>query len=162
MHMKASKILVGIAAGMLSLALVACGGSSDGSDGSSEEPAAAEEQQAPESDYAVTIDGSRMGTDYEGNPCIIVDFTFTNNSDEATSMAVAANIEVYQDGVELDTAICTDIDTSNYMNNVKTGASIPVTMAYSTTSTSDVEVEVYDFTNFTEDVQLASQTFSVQ
>lgn len=162
--MKASRILLGVAAGMLSLTLIACGGSSDGGDAASaDEPAAAaEEEQAPESDYAVTIDGCSMATDYEGNPCVVVDFTFTNNSDEATSMGAATNVEVYQDGVELEMAITTDVDTGGYTTNVKTGASTPVKLAYTTTSTSDIEVEVYDFTNFTEDVQLAAQTFSIQ
>ena len=161
----------------LAVALVGCGGGS-GSAPADEKPAEEAEQAQPaedatqeeeaepeeaaaESPYAVTIDGAETGTDWEGNPCVIVTYTFTNNSEEATSFMVALSAEVYQDGVQLDRAICDDVDPDPEMNNVKTGASIQVQIAYELSSTSDVEVEVYELWDF-DHTMLANQTFSVE
>ena len=106
--------------GALALVLVGCGSSntaSSSSDSSTDSSTSATtETAAPaQSNYAVTIDGATAGTDYKGNPCIIVTYTFTNNSDDATSFALAYNAEVYQNGVQCETAICQSIDSSSYM-----------------------------------------------
>jgi hypothetical protein len=159
--MNVRTIMATFAAATLALTLCACGGSSDSSDSSSEDtadtPVAAEEEAA--SDYVVTIDGCTKGTDYEGNPCVVLSFTFTNNSDENTSMATAVDIQVYQDGVQQEMAICDNVDTANYSNNVQPGNSIQVQLPYEAPSGSDVEVDCYDWLNG--DVELASQTFSL-
>lgn len=44
-------------------------------------------------------------TDYEGAPAAIVDFTFTNNSEEDTSFAVACSQKVFQNGVQFENAL---------------------------------------------------------
>jgi hypothetical protein len=161
--MKTRTILATLAAASLVLTLGACGGSSDtsdssGSDGAAETTAAAEE--APASDYVVTIDGCTKGTDYEGNQCVVLSFTFTNNSDENTSMASTVDIQVYQDGVQQEMAIVDSLDTANYSNNVQPGSSIQVQVAYEAPSDSDIEVDCYDMWSLDE-TELASQTFSL-
>lgn len=111
------------------------------------------------SDYAVTIDSAVLGTDYQGNPAVIVTYTWTNNSDKATSFAVALHAQCFQDGVQCDTAIAGDID-SNYMTDVKPGASTTVQQAYAVSGTSDVTIEVTELISFSDEV-LAEKTFSL-
>ena len=62
-----------------------------GDSGSAAEPQAAEQSEATQAAYGVTIDGCRVTEDYQGNPAAVVTYTFTNNSDEATSPAVAVH-----------------------------------------------------------------------
>ena len=122
-------------------ALAGCGSSDDApaddATGGQEEQA---EPEAPASDYAVTIDGATVTEDYEGNPAVIVDYTFTNNSDEATSFAVACHAKVFQNGVQLENAITTEDLGNGYMAEIKPGATTTARMAYSLTDQSDVTV----------------------
>lgn len=153
--------------GVLALLVTAAmyGGASAASDGSAESTPVAEQgasQDAPAraeqeaaSDYAVTIDDCRMTEDYEGNPAAVVTFTFTNNSEETTSPAVALHAQVFQNGTELEMAITTDNeDAGKYMNDVKPGSSITYGLAYELEDTSDITVEVQELAAFN-DVLLA-------
>lgn len=162
----------------LALACAACGSKNASGTGETSAPAASEEAsaapeeasaaaeepaaEAPTSDYAVTIDAARLISDYEGNPAVAVDYTFTNVShDEATSMAVAVHPEVYQGGAQCETAFTMDVDTGGYMQKVKAGASVPVTLVYKLHDTSsDVEVEVKEMFSW-DDTLLAQRTFSL-
>jgi len=158
-----TKALLLASTGALALVLVGCGSSntaSSSSDSSTDSSTSATtETAAPaQSNYAVTIDGATAGTDYKGNPCIIVTYTFTNNSDDATSFALAYNAEVYQNGVQCETAICQSIDSSSYMSKLQKGASIQAQLAYSTTDTSAVEVDVYELFSLSK-TPVATQTF---
>lgn len=111
------------------------------------------------SEYGVTIDDASLSTDYQGNPAVIVTYTWTNNSDKATSFAVALHAKCFQDGVQCDTAIVTGTD-SNYMTEVKPGASSTVQLAYAVSGTSDVTIEVTDLISFSDEI-LAEKTFSL-
>ena len=171
--------VAGLVLGVLALLVTAAmyGGASAASDGSSESTPVAEQgasqdalaraeqgasQDAPAqaeqeaaSDYAVTIDDCRMTEDYEGNPAAVVTFTFTNNSEETTSPAVALHAQVFQNGTELEMAITTDNeDADKYMNDVKPGSSITYGLAYELEDTSDITVEVQELAAFN-DVLLA-------
>ena len=131
-----------------------------------EEEAEAEEDGGPEmatdSDYAVTINGFRIVEDYDGSPCIAIDYTFTNVSDDdPTSMMLATNITVYQDGVECEDAYFAGENSDGYSNKVKAGVSVDVTRAYKLqNTTSDVEVEVAQL-SFWDDSLLAYQVFQI-
>lgn len=145
-------------------ALAGCGGETPAdTDEAPVEQEAEPEQAEPEAsdaEYAVTIDGSAMTEDYEGNPAMIVDFTFTNNSDEATSFAVACSQKAFQNGVELERAITTDDLGNGYMAEIKPGATTTARIAYALTDESDVTVEVEELFSF-DDTMLAEATFSV-
>ena len=143
------------------LTLAACGGdgSKDGAEATSEEQAQEAEPETA-SDYAVTIDGCTVASDYEGSPAVIVDFTFTNNSDEATSFAVACSQKAFQNGVELEMAITTDDLGNGYWAEIKPGASTQARLAYSLTDDSDVTIEVEELFSL-DDTMLAEATFSV-
>ena len=145
-------------------ALVGCGGETPAdTDEAPVEQEAEPEQAEPEAsdaEYAVTIDGSAVTEDYEGNPAMIVDFTFINNSDEATSFAVACSQKAFQNGVQLETAIVTDDLGNGYMAEIKPGATTTARIAYALTDESDVTVEVEELFSF-DDTMLAEATVSV-
>lgn len=140
------------------LTLTGCG-SSDEPAGSA--PAAeASKEEAPESDYAVTIDNCTVTTDYEGAPAIIVDYSFTNNSDDAQCFGVACHAQAFQNGVELEYAVVEeDLGNGDYAE-IKPGATTQVRLAYKLADQSEVSIEVEETFSF-EDVMLAEKTFSV-
>ena len=154
--MRKTTVCVAAAAMALTMALAGCGSSSS----QQEQSQPAEKAQTAEQDFSVTIDSCTQDTDYEGNPTVDITFTFTNNSDEAQSLATMANIEVYQDGVQRDMAISTSVDTSGYTTNVKPGVSTQATLVYSVSGTSDVEVEVYPLVSL-DKTPVAQQTFAL-
>lgn len=128
--------------------------------GSATEPQAAEQSASDAAAYGVTIDGCRVTEDYQGNPAAVVTYTFTNNSDEATSFMVALYPKVFQNGVELGTAIGSDWDSEKYSSDVKPGSSTTVEMGYALEDMSDITVEVEELLSFS-DAVLAEQTFSL-
>ena len=108
--------------------------------------------------YSVTIDGCRLAKDYSGNDVVIVQYTFTNVSDDdATSFMVAFDDQVYQNGVGLNGAYVLDdsanYDSGNQMKQIKKGASIQVEVAYELNDlTSDIEVEVSELFSLNDNV----------
>lgn len=127
------------------------------------EPVAAEpkEAEAPESEYAATIDSLAPVSDYEGKPAVMVTYSWTNNSEKATSAAVALSMKAFQNGVQLETGIVTDgIDNDGYMAEVKPGAGTTFQMAYLIDDQSDVTVEVSELISF-DDTPIAEQVFTL-
>ena len=120
-----------------------------GDSGSAAEPQAAEQSEATQAAYGVTIDGCRVTEDYQGNPAVVVTYTFTNNSDEATSFMVALYPKVFQNW-----------DSEKYSSDVKPGSSTTVEMGYALEDMSDITVEVEELLSFS-DAVLAEQTFSL-
>lgn len=145
-----------------SAASVADSSASDAGSGTA--GASSDVQQADQAEaaaeYAVTIDGCRVTEDYQGAPVAVVTYTFTNNSDDATSFMVALRPQVFQNGVELNTAIGSDWDSEKYLSDVKPGSSSTVEIGYALEDTSDVTVEVTELISF-DDTILAEATFSV-
>lgn len=123
--------------------------------------AAESAEEAPASDYEVTIDGAEVMEDYEGNPAVVVTYSWVNNSEEATSAAVALNAKVFQNGVQLEPAVVSeDIEGDGYMAEVKPGAGTSYGLAYVLDDQSDITVEVSELISF-DDTVLAEATFSV-
>jgi len=127
------------------------------------ETTAPEETQAPQSgssgnlgDYHVEIKDAKHAQDYEGKPAIIITYSWTNNSEETTSAAVALIERAFQDGVELETAIVGDSDvynSENYMKEIRPGITLDVQLAYILASeTSTVECEVSELISFSNEV----------
>lgn len=133
--------------------------SSAGADGAdAQQPEAAENNQG--ADYQVSIGEARMVDDYQGNPAIVVAYTFVNNSDKAISPMVALHEKAFQGGVQLDTAIVSDMDSSKAMSEIKPGASVSYELAYELADTSDVTIEVEELVSFSDEL-LAEKTFSL-
>lgn len=156
--------------------LSACGGNTTdqqagtstdtGTDTSAEETQAEETPQLADSgavgDYDVTIGDCAFGEDYEGNKMIVVNYDFTNNSDEAIMPLIGVTMQAFQDGIELELAIAMDdsvYDAAIGQKEVKPGATLTGCQnAYVLTSDSPVEVEVSETFG---DVVL-TKTFEVQ
>lgn len=124
-----------------------------------EQPADATE--GTQSDFAVAINGSQPGTDYSGAAVLVVDYTFTNNSDKAVSFMFAVQAKAFQDGVELERAIGADIASEDQLKEIKPGAAIELQVGYVLSGSSDVTVEVTELVSFTDEI-IATEVFSVQ
>lgn len=100
--------------------------------------------------YNVTYVKHELSEDYEGNPCLLFYYTFTNNSEENASAAVNSHIKVFQNGVQCDPAFLSDSPDSsgNYMKDVQPGYSVEVCQSFKLSNTSDVTVEVSDLISF--------------
>ena len=61
------------------------------------------ERMVVESDYSITVDDVVKTDDGEGGDLLIVDMTFTNDSEEATSFSYALELEIFQNGTQLKT-----------------------------------------------------------
>ncbi|NLG10278.1 MAG: DUF5067 domain-containing protein [Coriobacteriaceae bacterium] len=173
--MKLSKaITTGIFSFVLTFALFGCGGggssSTSGSSSASEPEAASKEtatkEKIAESEYAVTIEDSRIGEDYEGKKALIVNYSFTNSSEEPTSFLVAIMPQAFQNGVELSTATISFSDDSydheSSLKDIKPGATITVSSAFILDDSSVVTVECHDWLRFDSDTLIATKDFTVE
>ena len=159
-----------VLAALMLLTLTACGSGSEQADrpAQTEAPAAPVETAAPTAapteapteapapaalessgtlgDYAVEIGECELCRDYSGKPALLVNYTFTNNSEENCSGMLALNTDAYQNGLQLDVAMI--MDSSIYsaedgMKEIQPGATISLKAAFSLNSeTAPVEFEV--------------------
>ena len=147
------KMLMLLLAGTLALSLCACGSGGSADSGEATEP---QEPEAPAvtdagtfGDYDVAIGDCTFGEDYEGNPIIVIHYSFTNNGEEPASALWSLGTKAYQDGVELETAIVSDTyvyDASIAQKDIKTGITLDdCQIAYVMTSDSLVEFEIPEF-----------------
>ncbi len=164
------KVLAVVASAALAscIAITGCSGGSSSdakaSSGSAESSASQAQpaSSAPQAEakYAVNIDDCQVTTDYAGKPAIVVTYTWTNNSDKATSFMVAVSAKVFQGGVQLDTGIVSDIDSQSSMSEIKPGATATVQQAYVLDDQTDVTVECTELISL-DDTVIAEKTFSV-
>lgn len=139
-------------------------GGNTGNTGTSEQAGDSQPADKAEvdTDYPTTIDGAEVTKDsYQGKDVIVVTYTWTNNSDKATSFTVALNAQAYQNGVELETSLFTDGAEVGDLRDVKPGTTSTVKIAYELADTSEVEVEVKEQFSLNDDI-IASQKFAVQ
>ena len=62
------------------------------------------EKVVSEAVYDVTLDDKKLTDDEDGNPLLVLDLTFTNNSSKATSFGSAVEMQMFQNGVGLTSA----------------------------------------------------------
>lgn len=149
---------------VLLLALSACGNDSDIQDTTSTPP----EQEQPNSEptevadsssavfdqIAVEIKDAHLTTDYEGNPAIVITYSWTNNSDDANMAMVTTMGNAYQGGIGLETAIVMDdpnYDSNLYSTNIQPGVTLDVQQAYVLRdTTTPVQYELEQFLNMSD------------
>ena len=124
------------------------------------EQATKQEAASQDAKYAVSIDEGTVGADYKGNPTLVVTYTFTNNSDKATSFMVAVSAKAFQNGVELSSAITDEVDAQVSMQDVKPGVTLTVQKAYELADQSEVSVECSELISFNDSL-IAEKTFTV-
>lgn len=151
--------------------LTGCSSSSSSDDQSSsireasESSSSESEETTADSDFTVTVDDCTVTEDYEGNPAIVVTYTWTNNSDDTAAFYTTFTVDAYQNGVELDSAYFLanddEFDLNASSNKIKSGATQTVQVAYKLSDeTTDVEIEVTEWLSF-DDTVLAEATFAI-
>ena len=112
------------------------------------------EAKTSESEFEVTVDNVTVTDDGEGTYLLVIDYTFTNNSDEPTSFSWAVEESLFQDGIELKTGYLpykhpmADEVENNQGTDVKAGASLPIRRVYELISDSNVEIKLTDNISF--------------
>ncbi len=167
---------------LLLLSLSACGGDKASTSEPSATPAEAEKPVAPEENtidteepeesaaenngrmeqsgtlgnFDVEIKDAVLSEDYEGNQAIVITYSWTNNSEETTSVMSSMMEQAFQDGVELDVAIMDNpdiYDADGQLKDVRPGTTIDAQCAFVLTSnTSVVEFEISEFLSFTHEL----------
>lgn len=125
-----------------------------------ENPSEQEEQtlepEQPEDDNMINLDtgeyiikytGHAVGTDYEGNPCLLVYYDFTNNSDKNTSALASSYIRTFQNGVECGSAFFSQENEAidNYSKDIQPGVTINVAQSFKISDMSDATIEASEF-----------------
>lgn len=177
-------------AGLLVIGMLAamggCSGSDSSSDAASESASSAAESNAEEteesaeesateemvaesssssdSEFAVEILSTSISTDYEGSPVLVVEYNFTNNSDEAASFIFSCQDKAFQNGVECSSTVigCDEIDSEQTMNDIQPGVTYALKTGYmlqDTTTPVDIEVTSLDILN---EETLLQQTVNLQ
>jgi len=104
--------------------------------------------------YVVEIKGAALAEDNEGNPAIIINYAWTNNSEGTTSAMIALIENAFQGGIELDRAYIRNSDTYNSDNrskDIRPGATFDVQCAFVLRDeTSPVEVEISETFSFSD------------
>lgn len=147
------------------LALFGCS-SDEGQKPSSDEGQLQEaaQQEAVQTEYPVTIDACAVTSDYQGNPAIVVTYTWTNNSSDPQMFEVAIDDKAFQNGVELSFATISVADQTYDMQasfkEVQPGATQTVYQAFLLDDQSDVTVQCQELISFSDEI-LAEASFSV-
>lgn len=117
-------------------------------------------------DYTVEIQSGVITEDYEGEPAVVIDYTWTNNSSETTSPFLSVSIDAFQDGIGLQSAFIlnNDIyDGSMSMTDVRPGTTITVQAAFKlNNTTSPVEVEITEAFKWGKTTKIAFKRFLFQ
>lgn len=97
--------------------------------------------------YQVKINGAEKVTKADGSECLLVHYTFTNNSDKENSFLSSVAAKVFQDGIALEQTVPVDATEQKFMNRtekVAVGESLDVDLCFALNSASPVEIEVHD------------------
>ncbi len=115
-------------------------------------------------DYEVEILSAKIAKDYEGNSAIVINYQFTNNSDDAANFMFALSDKAFQNGIELESAIIMDsktYDSDEKMKDIKPGKTIKVQSAFVLNDKKNtVEIEVSELISFSD--KKVVKTFELQ
>jgi hypothetical protein len=117
-------------------------------------------------EYEISILGFDLTSDYEGKPSVLITYKWTNNSSEAESFMFTFKDQVFQNGIECETAIISgndNYDSEPLMTDVKPGYSLTVKCAYVLQDTENpIEVEVSELFNFESNPPMVTQAFEIK
>ena len=119
----------------------------------------------PKLEFLVKILSTEIATDRRNNNILVVEYQFTNLSDETTSWGLEVDDTAYQNGVECDTSYSHDFDgKSSTYDKIKPGATATVKVAYIIESTKkDVEIECYKLFDWSDNKKpLLTQTIKLK
>ena len=107
-------------------------------------------------DYNASIGRAVFAADSEGNPAIVITYSWTNNGEEPASAMMKMLEKAYQDGVQLTAAVMGE--DSGYPLEVRTqevapGATVDIPCAFTLADdTAPVEFELSELFSLTNDV----------
>jgi hypothetical protein len=103
--------------------------------------------------FAVKLTSYETSTDYEGNPCLLVYYDYTNNGSENSSAMTDCYFKAFQGGVECDSAITLDSNDSmeNYMKEIQPGTTVNVCEAFKISGPSDVTLQASELISLSDD-----------
>lgn len=154
------KVLATLLAGALAIGLSGCleeGTSNENSKApSGESDITVQSEEEKKKDMDISIVSTKIGEDYAKEPILLVEYEFTNNTDEATSFTFLCQDTAFQNGVECSSTVVSDaVDTQQQLNDVKPGTPYKLTVGYKLQDVeTDVEIEIKDL--------LKTETFLTQ
>lgn len=82
--------------------------------------------------YEIRVMDYFLSKDRDGKDVLVVDYEWTNNSDETTSFWVTFSDKVFQNGIELDETVfgCDDTNIDDEMTEIQPGAKYRVKCDY--------------------------------
>lgn len=113
-------------------------------------------------EYEVKIgDSEVVNSTYDEGELLLVNFSFTNHSEDAVSPELALMCTAYQDGIEIEQTFEGELTNDNYDKKIKPGASIDCQVLFKLDSHSDVEMEISQAFSFS-DTGTVEKVFSVK
>lgn len=162
---KKKLIIIGVIIAVIIIIAVAASGSesNDDKNTSSNENTTvssvnAEKKETDENtigDFKCVVKGAKLTKDWEGKDAVLITYEFTNNSDSPISFDGALDDKLYQDGIELESAILSNDEEAKLIDAVdlKPGITKEVKKAYSLRNKkSEIEVEIQEVFSFSDDM----------
>ncbi len=96
--------------------------------------------------YAISINSYSVEENYDGSEVLIIDYSWTNNSDKETSFMLALTDRVYQNGIQCSTisVYVDDVSAGDQMLKIKPGVTNDIKIGYKLQDKTNVSVEVND------------------
>lgn len=107
--------------------------------------------EAESADYSVKIVNSSIGKNYNDKPILVVEYAFTNNSDDSVSFSTAIDDKAFQNDIECSslTVVSDDVDAQQSLNDVRPGKTYNLKVGYLLQDTKTaVEIECKELFNF--------------
>ena len=103
--------------------------------------------------FAVKLTGYETSTDYEGAPCLLVYYDYTNTGEDNSSAMTDCYLKAFQGGVECDSAITLESNDSmeNYMKEIQPGTTVNVCEAFKISGPSDVTLQASELISLSDD-----------
>ena len=118
---------------------------------SSTSAAVATSEKKTEPKLVVKLGETKVIKDYKGNPALLVNYSFTNNSDKKQSFMTAIKDAAFQNGIGLNDAITMgdEYDAQLQMKEIMPGKTLNVQAAYSLDDTeTPVEIQISELLSF--------------
>lgn len=116
-------------------------------------------------DYAVEIKSAVVTQDYDGNPAVVVTYSWTNNSSDTTTPMASISTSVFQNGIGMESVYVSDESIYNqdlYWTEVRPGTTIDVQEAFALSdTTSPLEVEISEAFAWVTPTEIAYETFEI-
>lgn len=118
----------------------------------SEEPSDVQQDNVTLSDFTIQIIGCARVKNYEGEPAIVVGYTWTNNSEETRVFEKSVDDQAYQGGNQLEHTILStryeQFDMNASYAEVKSGETITAYQAFLLKNESDIVIQVKNWHDF--------------